>query len=116
MKETKIKMVRKARRLKRVRKKLLETKGRFRLSVFRSNKYIYAQVIDDSKGVTVVTASEKSVKEGKPMDKAREVGQTIAKAAIAKKVKDVVFDKGSYKYHGKVKVLAEAAREGGLNF
>lgn len=116
MKEIRIKMARKLRRLKRVRKKLLETKGRFRLSVFRSNKYIYAQVIDDSKGVIVVTASGKNLKEGKPMDKAREVGQTIAKKAIAKKVKDVVFDKGSYKYHGKVKVLAEAAREGGLNF
>lgn len=116
MKEIRIKMARKARRLKRVRKKLLETKGRFRLSVFRSNKYIYAQIIDDSKGTTVVTASEKGLKEGKSIDKAREVGQMIAKEAIAKKVKEVVFDKGSYKYHGKVKVLAEAAREAGLNF
>lgn len=116
MKETRIKIARKGRRLKRVRKRLLETKGRMRLSVFRSNKHIYAQIIDDSKGITIAMVSEKGMKEGKPVDKAREVGKLIAKKALLKKVKEVVFDKGSYKYHGKVKLLAEAAREGGLNF
>jgi large subunit ribosomal protein L18 len=80
---------------------------RKRLSVFRSNKYIYAQVIDDEKGVTLAAA--------KGTD-AKEVGLAVAKDALAKKVKEVRFDKRKYKYHGKVKALADAAREGGLEF
>ena len=97
-------------------------RARLRLSVFRSSKHIYAQVIDDGKGVTVVSAStiEKdlrgSLKTGADIGAAKAVGKLLAERAGAKGVKDVVFDRGSYIYHGRVKALAEAAREGGLNF
>jgi large subunit ribosomal protein L18 len=96
--------------------------GRKRLSVFRSSKHIYAQVIDDDRGVTVVSASsiEKnargSFKTGASVDAAKAVGKLIAERAKEKGVKEVVFDRGSYLYHGRVKALADAARESGLNF
>src|SRR3954465_3394863 len=96
--------------------------GRARLSVFRSSKHIYAQVIDDLKGETLAAASslEKdmrgSLKTGANKDAAKAVGKLIAERAAAKGVKDVVFDRGGYLYHGRIKALAEAAREGGLNF
>jgi large subunit ribosomal protein L18 len=96
--------------------------GRVRLSVFRSSKHIYAQVIDDVKGVTLVAASslEKdmrgSLKTGANVDAAKSVGKLVAQRAIEKGVKDVVFDRGSYLYHGRIKALADAAREGGLSF
>jgi large subunit ribosomal protein L18 len=96
--------------------------GRKRLSVFRSSKHIYAQVIDDDSGVTVVAASsiEKTqrdgLKTGASVEAAKTVGKLIAERAKEKGVKDVIFDRGSYLYHGRVKALAEAAREGGLNF
>ena len=96
--------------------------GRLRLSVFRSGKHIYAQVIDDENGVTVVSASsiEKdqrgSLKTGASVDAAKAIGKLIAERAQQKGIKDVIFDRGSYLYHGRVKALAEAAREGGLNF
>ena len=116
--EEKVKKVRKMRRIARARKKILSDKTRVRLTVFRSNKYIYAQVIDDKSGKTLFAASEKEV-EGSKLNKtqaAQEIGKILAKKALAKKVKSVVFDKGSYKYHGRVKALAEGAREGGLQF
>ena len=88
-----------------------------RLSVFVSNRYIWAQVIDDSKNATLVAASSKGLKkQGVKTDIAREVGQTIAKNALKKKIARVVFDRGSYKYHGRIKALAEGAREAGLKF
>ena len=96
--------------------------GRARLSVFRSSKHIYAQVIDDVKGKTLVAASsvEKdmrgSLKTGANKDAAKAVGKLIAERAAAKGVKDVVFDRGGYLYHGRIKALADAAREGGLKF
>jgi len=96
--------------------------GRARLSVFRSSKHIYAQLIDDTKGLTVVSASsvEKdlrtSLKTGADVAAAKAVGKLVAERAVAKGVKDVVFDRGSYLYHGRVKALADAAREAGLNF
>ncbi len=96
--------------------------GRPRLSVFRSNKNIYAQVIDDRQGVTLASAStmEKAIngtiKNGSNKDAAVAVGKLIAERAGEKGVKDVVFDRGSYIYHGRVKALADAAREGGLSF
>jgi large subunit ribosomal protein L18 len=96
--------------------------GRARLSVFRSSKHIYAQVIDDLKGETVACASslEKdmrgAMKTGANIAAAKAVGKLVAERASAKGVKDVVFDRGGYLYHGRVKALAEAAREGGLNF
>jgi large subunit ribosomal protein L18 len=91
-----------------------------RLSVFRSGRHIYAQVIDDREGSTLATASTNE-KEGKQpktwnVDAAKSVGQKIAERAIAKGVKQVVFDRGGYIYHGRVKALADAAREGGLEF
>jgi large subunit ribosomal protein L18 len=95
---------------------------RLRFSVFRSSKHIYAQVIDDGKGQTLVAASsiEKdlrgSLKTGADIGAAKAVGKLIAERAAAKGVKDVVFDRGGYMYHGRVKALADAAREGGLNF
>jgi len=89
--------------------------GRVRLSVFRSDKNIYAQVIDDSKGVTIAAASTLGEK-GSNKDAAAKVGKAVAEAAIKAGVKDVVFDRGGYIYHGRVKALADAAREAGLNF
>jgi large subunit ribosomal protein L18 len=96
--------------------------SRKRLSVHRSSKHIYAQVIDDVKGATVAAASslEKdmrgSLKTGANVDAAKAVGKLVAQRAIEKGIKDVVFDRGSYLYHGRVKALADAAREGGLKF
>ncbi len=104
-------------RAKRVRAKIKGTEAIPRLSVFRSNKYVYVQVIDDEKGKTLVAASEKELKsEGQKQEKAKSLGQLIAKKAIAKKVESVIFDRGSYRYHGRVKQIAEGAREGGLKF
>ena len=96
--------------------------GRVRLSVFRSSKHIYAQVIDDIKGVTLAAASsiEKdlrgNLKTGANVDAAKAVGKLVAKRAMEKGVKNVVFDRGGYLYHGRIKALADAAREGGLSF
>jgi large subunit ribosomal protein L18 len=96
--------------------------GRARLSVHRSSKHIYAQVIDDVKGVTLAAASsvEKdmrgSLKTGANVDAAKAVGKLVAERALKHGVSDVVFDRGSYLYHGRVKALADAAREGGLKF
>ena len=96
--------------------------GRVRLSVHRSSKHIYAQVIDDVKGVTLVAAStlEKPVrgdgKSGAHIEAAKEIGKLVAERAAQKGIKDVVFDRGRYMYHGRIKALADAAREGGLNF
>jgi large subunit ribosomal protein L18 len=111
------------RRKARVRRAIrLRGGGRPRLSVFRSSKHIYAQIIDDAKGITLAAASslEKGMREtlktGANVEAARAIGKLIAERATAKGVKDVVFDRGPYLYHGRVKALAEAAREGGLNF
>ena len=96
--------------------------GRARLTVFRSSKHIYAQVIDDVKGATLAAASsiEKdmrgSLKSGANVDAAKAVGKLVAQRAIEKGVKSVVFDRGGYLYHGRIKALADAAREGGLQF
>ena len=96
--------------------------GRMRLSVHRSSKHIYAQVIDDAKGETLVSASslEKALRDasktGANIDAAKAVGKLVAERAKAKGIKNVVFDRGRYMYHGRVKALADAAREGGLSF
>src|ERR1700742_4721775 len=110
-----------ARRQRRTRHALRQAAGgRPRLSVFRSGKHIYAQVIDDKKAATIATASsnEKGEKAGKTynVEAATAVGKKIAERAIAAGVKQVVFDRGGYIYHGRVKALADAAREGGLEF
>jgi large subunit ribosomal protein L18 len=92
--------------------------GRPRLSVFRSSKNIYAQIIDDENGVTIAAASslEGEQKQGSNKDAAARVGALVAQRALEKGLKDVVFDRGGYIYHGRVKALADAAREAGLNF
>ena len=103
----------------RVRAKTQGTSQRPRLSVFRSNSHIYAQVIDDEKGQTIIGVSEKDLtlkEKVKKIDRSKELGALMAKKAIEKKVKEVVFDRGSYKYHGRVKAFADGAREGGLKF
>lgn len=99
----------------RIRKKVASVSARPRLSVFRSNRYVYAQVIDKA-GNTIVGLSEKALKvKGTPIERAKLVGAEIAKLALAKKVKEVAFDKGRFAYHGRVKAIAEGAREGGLS-
>ena len=98
------------------------TKERPRLSVFRSNRSIYAQLIDDEKGKTLLGVSEKKFNKSndykslQKTNRARQLGIILAKEAVSKKIKNVVFDRGNYSYHGVVKALAEGAREGGLNF
>ena len=111
------------RRLGRVRRQIkAAANGRKRLSVFRSSKNIYAQVIDDAEGRTLAAAStldkelREKLKTGADTDAATEVGKLVAARASAAGVTDVVFDRGSYLYHGRGKALAEGAREGGLNF
>jgi len=106
-------------RHKRVRGKISGTPERPRLNVFRSEKHIYAQIIDDTKGVTLCSASsvEKGFEgSGSNKEAARKVGEMVAQRAVAKGIGSVVFDRGGYIYHGRVKELAEAAREGGLTF
>lgn len=104
----------------RVRTKLSGTAGRPRLNVFRSNQHIYAQVIDDVNGVTLASAStldkELSLEGTSNVAAAQKVGELVAKRAVEKGVSEVVFDRGGYLYHGRVKALAEAAREAGLQF
>jgi large subunit ribosomal protein L18 len=101
-----------------VRKKISGTTDRPRLSVFRSNRGIYAQIIDDQKGVTLVSAS--TVEIGKNaslnMENSKNVGKKIAEKAIASGINTIVFDRNGYLYHGNIKALAEGAREGGLKF
>jgi large subunit ribosomal protein L18 len=111
------------RRKRRVRQSIRsKSRGRMRLSVFRSHKHIYAQVIDDSSGVTLAAASslEKdlrgALKSGGDKAAAEAVGKLVAARAQAKGVKEVVFDRGAYLYHGRIKALADAARGGGLAF
>jgi large subunit ribosomal protein L18 len=108
------------RRHKRVRKNISGTAERPRLNVFRSLSNIYAQIIDDTNGVTLVSASSLDKdfegKNGGNIDAAKAVGELVAKRAVEKGIKQVVFDRGGYVYHGRVAALAEGAREGGLEF
>jgi large subunit ribosomal protein L18 len=100
-----------------IRKNLEGTTARPRLSVFKSNTAIYAQVIDDSKGHTVLATSSKELaKKGVSVAISKEVGQKVAEKALASGIKEIVFDRNGYLYHGNVKALAEGAREGGLKF
>jgi large subunit ribosomal protein L18 len=118
-----------SRRQKKVRGKILDAKTRKRLSVYRSNLHIYAQIFDDKKGETLVSASDIEIsgkaKKGKKTERkekmsktqlAFKVGELIAKKASKKRIKSVVFDRSGYRYHGRVKSLADGARKGGLNF
>jgi len=109
-------------RHRRIRKKIFGTPERPRLAVYRSEKHIYAQIIDDTVGRTLVAAStfEKDIKERVKktwnVAAAKEVGKIIAERALAKGITTVVFDRGGFKYHGRIKALADAAREAGLKF
>jgi large subunit ribosomal protein L18 len=102
----------------RIREKLAGTEQRPRLNVYRSLNHIYAQVIDDAKGVTLVSASSiaAKIKTGGNVAAAKEIGKLVAERAQEKGIKKVVFDRGGYLYHGRVKALADAAREAGLDF
>jgi large subunit ribosomal protein L18 len=105
------------RRTNRVRFKIKSVSKRPRLSIFRSNTHIYAQIIDDANGKTLVSSSSMELKDKKTDKKsntAKAVGKLLAEKAIKAGVKEAVFDRGNYRYHGRVKALAEAAREGGL--
>ncbi|MCL0067380.1 50S ribosomal protein L18 [Peptococcaceae bacterium] len=121
LKKTDRKKLREKRRI-RVRKKVFGTAERPRLNVFRSLNHMYAQIIDDERGITLVAASTLSpelrekLKRGGNIEASKAVGELIAKKAIAAGIKKVVFDRAGYIYHGRVKALAEAAREGGLDF
>ena len=115
------KRTRQARR-KRIRGRIHGTSEKPRLSVFRSARHIYAQIVDDELGLVLTSAStmDTQIREGLKntgnMDAAREVGKLLADRAVNKKVEKVAFDRGGFKFHGRVKALAEAAREGGLKF
>ena len=102
----------------RTRSHIKGTKDMPRLTVFRSNRFLYAQLIDDDKGITLLGISEKHLDKKKEtkVAVAKTLGLTLAKAAKEKKIAKVVFDRGSYRYHGRVKAFAEGAREGGLEF
>ncbi len=124
--KTEIKKQKEIRRHKKIRARVKGTTSIPRLYVFRSLNYIYAQLIDDDKGKTLVSASEKDIKGKTKSDKAKDlsgkiekafkVGEFIAKKATEAKIKKVVFDRGGHKYHGRVKALAEGARQSGLEF
>jgi len=105
-------------RKRRIRAKVEGTVERPRLSVFRSNKNLYAQLVDDTKGHTLVSAStlDEEVKGGSSIGGAKTLGMMLAKRALAKKISQIVFDRSGYLYHGRIKALADAAREGGLKF
>jgi large subunit ribosomal protein L18 len=100
----------------RIRRKLSGTGERPRLNVYRSLNHIYAQVIDDQAGVTLVSASTIKMKTGGNVAAAKEIGKAVAEKAVEKGIKKVVFDRGGYLYHGRIKALADAAREAGLEF
>jgi large subunit ribosomal protein L18 len=122
MRQQKLNNVRRLRRTHRVRKPLRGSADQPRLSVSRSNKHVYCQVIDDDSGRTLASASTRDkslrdkIKNGGNCDAAKAIGTAIADRALAAGVKQVKFDRGRYKYHGRVAILATAAREGGLKF
>jgi large subunit ribosomal protein L18 len=110
------KKLKRLRRHRRVRAKMKGTAKIPRFCVFRSNKYIYGQLINDEKGKTLFSANDKGLKAKNKIEAAKEVGKLIAQKAVEQKITKAVFDRGGYKYHGRVKSLAEGAREGGLKF
>ena len=117
MSSTKTQQELRARRHARVRRKVVGTSERPRLAVFRSSKHIYVQLIDDSAGTTIASASTIADSlSGSKTDAAREVGRLVAERAIAAGVESVVFDRGGFRYHGRIAAIAEAARQAGLKF
>ena len=116
MKTKNIKTEKRLRLKKKIRMRISGDATRPRLAVFRSNKFIYAQVIDDVKSVTIVSASDAVMEKGTKVEGAEYVGKTIGKLLKDKGITTVVFDRGGFKYAGRVKILADAARASGLNF
>ncbi len=110
------KVAQRQRRRTRIRAKVFGTSERPRLSVFKSNKFVYAQIIDDSTGVTIAHVTTEKSKGKTPLAAAHEIGKEIAEKAKGKKIEKVVFDRGGYIYTGKIKAIADGAREGGLTF
>jgi len=113
-----VKQVKKERRQKKIRARIHGTNTRPRLCIFRSISHIYAQIIDDDKAVVLISASDKDIKAGKKtkIEIAKEVGAAVAKKALESKIDTVVFDRAGFLFHGRVKAVAEGAREGGLKF
>lgn len=111
-----VKLQKRTRRRKRIRAKIKGDASCPRLAIFKSNKYLYAQVIDDNKGVTIAAVSDKKLKGKTKTERSKAAGLEIAKMAKAKKVEKVVFDRGGFIYTGRVRALADGAREGGLKF
>ncbi len=116
MKSTQEKKMRRDRRHKRVRAKVIGSDERPRLSVFKSNLYIYAQIINDDSQVTLVSASDIKNKVGTKLERAQKVGELIAQLAKKKNITKVVFDRGGFVYTGRIKALADSARNAGLEF
>lgn len=116
MKDTQKKVLKRERRHARIRTEIVGTEARPRLSVFRSNKFIYAQVINDATGTTLAAASDAGLEKGTKVEKAKAVGKLVAEAAKKAKITKVVFDRGGFLYKGRVQALADGAREGGLEF
>lgn len=119
MKKLILKRAKYIRRKKRVGAKIFGEKSRPRLSVFKSNTHIYAQLVDDVAQATMAASSDLGIKKTDKMTKiqsAEKVGEDIAKKAVAKKIKKVIFDRNGFRYHGRVKALADGARKGGLEF
>ena len=111
-----VKAAARGRRHRRVRKKVLGTAERPRLAVFRSSRQIYAQLIDDFAGQTLASASTLGGNDGAPIERAKKAGEELAKKASQAGIERCTFDRGGFKYHGRVQALAEGAREGGLEF
>jgi large subunit ribosomal protein L18 len=116
MKKLNVKKIKVERRHKKIRAKVFGTESKPRLSVFKSNKYIYGQLINDDKAETIVSLSSMKIKGKTFMERCMETGKEIAKLAVDKKIDSVVFDRGGFKYVGRVKAFAEGARAGGLKF
>ena len=116
MKKLNVKKIKVERRHKKIRAKVFGTESKPRLSVFKSNKYIYGQLINDDKAETIVSLSSMKAKGKTFMERCTETGKEIAKLVLGKKIDSVVFDRGGFKYVGRVKAFAEGARAGGLKF
>jgi large subunit ribosomal protein L18 len=115
-KKSKLKTVQRNRRRSRIRSKVVGTKEKPRMSVFKSNKFVYVQIIDDESGKTLMSESTKSAVGKTELEKVRALGENLAKRAIGHGIKAVVFDRGGYIYTGKIAELAAGARKGGLKF
>jgi len=110
------KVLRRNKRIKKIRSRISGTADRPRFAVHRSNQHIFAQLIDDKSGKTILALSDLKIAKGTKSEKAKQVGEEIAKIAKTKKITEAVFDRRGFKFHGRIKELAEGARAGGLNF